>query len=380
MSVLDESVEPLQPLVGDEESSTLPRFNGSEQSEQHLTKPWFVKLGVAALVAGAAVALWHFSPSLKSLAPGGTLKSYEDSEEWPKWSDEVDEGWDDGGNDVDDGFGSVELTRHESQTAYGYGSAPEAANATGIHASNDVYDEGHGSNAGRFFDGWPRNHPQGEEPTRRLAMEMARVLPALMMVGQMRRLPLRRLRPLPFTSILHCQQSGSISITIRLQIHWILRSNQAAVRTTSWFWGIGGKLVALAAANWQLQLACVPMSKSRSWEENIYFSSPLSGTTSIGQELPQKHGNEHGRNPTGFMIPVRLCTKFHGCLCTLAALAAFALDSLFPTCQMRVSRFHQMCFLLLLLLLPQQPRISTAMDLTQTPDRMPERMSNRMSD
>lgn len=128
-------------------------------------EPWFVKLGVAALVAGAAVALWHFSPSLKSLAPGGTLKSYEDSEEWPKWSDEVDEGWDDGGNDVDDGFGSVELTRHESQTAYGYGSAPEAANATGIHASNDVYDEGHGSNAGRFFDGWPRNHPQGEEPT-----------------------------------------------------------------------------------------------------------------------------------------------------------------------------------------------------------------------
>ena len=115
--------------------------------------------------------------------------------------------------------------------------------------------------------------------------------------------------------------------------------------------------MALAAANWQLQLACVPMSKSRSCEENIYFSSPLSGTTSIGQELPQKHGNEHGRNPTGFMIPVRLCTKFHGCLCTLAALAAFALDSLsFPTCQMRVSRFHQMCFLLLLL--PQQPRIS----------------------
>ena len=141
MSMLDESGEPLQPLV-DEESSTLPRFNGSgqseqsEKSEQHLTTPWFVKLGVAALIAGAAVALWHFSPSLKSLAPGGTLKSYEDSEEWPQWSDGDDEGWDDGDSGVDDGFG---LTRHESQTsAYGY-------------ASNNGYDEGEGSNAKRIL-------------------------------------------------------------------------------------------------------------------------------------------------------------------------------------------------------------------------------------
>ena len=154
MSMLDESGEPLQPLV-DEESSTLPRFNGSgqseqsEKSEQHLTTPWFVKLGVAALIAGAAVALWHFSPSLKSLAPGGTLKSYEDSEEWPQWSDGDDEGWDDGDSGVDDGFG---LTRHESQTsAYGY-------------ASNNGYDEGEGSNASGFSDSWSSNRPQGEEP------------------------------------------------------------------------------------------------------------------------------------------------------------------------------------------------------------------------
>ena len=77
----------------------------------------------------------------------------------------------------------------------------------------------------------------------------------------------------------------------------------------------------------------------------------------------------------------------------------------FPTCQVRVSRLYQSCFLLLLLLL--QPRISTASSGSQwalpdlnsvrqisaladlnggrqmsdrTPQRMPDRMSEYMSD